>query len=267
MNYSFSFPRLWQLILKQGMENARFYFLYALATLGVTGLLVSFWLFKSDKQYHEGDLYEFLFIALFLCGTLFASLQFEPLAKKAGGIYWLSFPASHLEKLICAAFYTLIVFNVLFFVCFLLARGLVVTYIITSVVPEGGAWVALDSPFRETGQFYLIHMFVAFQAFYLLGSVYFARFSFVKTTVIVAALIFGFILYIKMLDKTMLESGYRWMGLTVRSVIPEKVEGIPFYKIYNLPPWIFQTVSMLVKYSWAPVFWIITWKRLAEKEI
>src|SRR3546814_5670348 len=99
MKKSFSFTRLGQLIMKQGMENVRFYLLYTAASLGITGLLIGFWLtIKSRNDYYEEHFYSYALLALFLCGTLFANLQFEPLSGKARGIAWLSFPASHLEK-------------------------------------------------------------------------------------------------------------------------------------------------------------------------
>lgn len=268
MNYSFSFPRLWQLILKQGMENARFYLLYALATFGVSALAVSLWLFMEGSHYEEQGLYQASLIALYLCGSLFASLQFEPLSRKDKGVYWLSFPASHIEKLVCAVFYTFVVFNVLFIACFLLSRWLAVSYITLYVIPDGGSWTALELSFFQTSQFYFIHIFIALQAFYLLGSVYFSRYSFVKTTVMITALTFGFILYMQILLKYTLGSDYIFNhGPAIREIMPEKLDGINFYKVYSLPAWVLGTVSWLLKYSWAPVFWIITWKRLAEKEI
>lgn len=267
MNQSFSFQRLWLLILKQGMENSRFYLLFILSTLVVTALFAAFWLFFGDGDYQERELYTFSFIALSLCGTVFASTQFDFLARKNQGIYWLSFPVSHLEKLICAIFYTFFMFNLLFTVCFVLCRWLAISYVESGVIADKFTFVPLEVPFYQTSHINYIYVFIALQALYLLGSVYFGRFSFVKTTVVAAALILGFSLYIKMLDKSMLGGYYYWDGLTVRPIMPEKIDGIDFYKIYSLPNWMSASVVWLLRIGWAPVFWVITWKRLTEKEI
>ncbi|QEC51739.1 hypothetical protein EDD80_102295 [Anseongella ginsenosidimutans] len=266
MNNSFSFSRLWQLILKQGIENARFYLLYYLAILGVILAVVIFWMNIQHTKYYEEHFYAFMHVALFLSGTLFANLQFDFLSRKARGIAWLSFPASHLEKLLCAVFYTFIVFNLVFLAGVLLAKWLIITCITIYGIPEGASWMPMG-PYIESPLFNFALLFVAVQAFYLLGSVYFTRFSFVKTTVAGLILIGAFFLYMSMLNKYMLGSGYWPGGATFRSYGSPDNDGIYFYKIYHLSPWLENTVGCLLKYGWAPAFWIITWKRLAEKEI
>ena len=267
MNNSFSFTRLWRLILKQGMENARFYLLYGMASLGIAGLLIGFWLtIKSRNEYYEEHFYSYMLLALFLCGTLFANLQFESLSKKARGIAWLSFPASHLEKLLCALFYTVIVFNGLFLAGMMAIKWLLI-YCITHGIPEGSSWLP-SPPFMESDQLIFVYMFIAVQSFYLLGSVYFARFSFVKTTVSLAILVALGAYYLYFLDSRLLNESFNWRADgSIYIVASTKIGGMFFHKMYQPTPWLIDTVVWLMKYGWAPAFWIISWKRLAEKEI
>src|SRR3546814_799033 len=250
------------------MENVRFYLLYTAASRGITGLLIGFWLtIKSRNDYYEEHFYSYALLALFLCGTLFANLQFEPLSGKARGIAWLSFPASHLEKFLCALFYTVIVLNGLFLIGATVIKWLLV-FCITHGIPEGGRWLPMP-PFMESEEFYFIYLFIAVQAFYLLGSVWFARFSFVKTTVLLVVLVVLGVYYIYYINERVFGFGsYHWsINDDIIVLKSTRIGEIMFEKAYKPAPWLTETVFWLMQYGWAPVFWIITWKRLAEKEI
>jgi hypothetical protein len=111
-----------------------------------------------------------------------------------------------------------------------------------------------------------LYGFFAVQSLYLLGSIYFSRFSFIITTVIGVALLFLFIWLSITLIKTSLPEGFNWDGLSVTKYeIKGGTEG-GLYK-YQLPALAFSTLLFLAKFIWAPVFWLITWFRLKEKEI
>lgn len=268
MTHSFSFTRLWRLIVKQGTENGRFYLLYGAASLGIIGLLMAFWMtIITRNEYFEEHYYSYLLLALFLCGTLFANLQFDALSKKSQGIAWLSFPASHLEKFLCSLFYVVIVFNGLF-----LGAAMVIKWSLIYCIKHGffkeAVWHGMTPPFIESQQFYFIYLFIAVQSFYLLGSVYFERFSFIKTTVLLAALVGLCLYYFYFLHENVLGSFYTWSN--ENGLIAEQhtlIGAITYKKAYKPAPWLTETIFWLMKYGWAPACWIITWKRLTEKEI
>ena len=135
MTTTFNFSRLLQLIRKQWIENSRLYLYSVLALLGMLGLIMIFWVITDGKNYSEDSLYIIFLFGLFIAGAVFASMSFSMLGNKEKGTYWLSFPASHLEKLLCMIFYNVIVFTVVYCVCFFLVKSVAVAYV-NSLVAE-----------------------------------------------------------------------------------------------------------------------------------
>ena len=129
MTTTFSFSRLLQLIRKQWFENSRLYIFSILALLGILGLVMIFWVITDGPHYSEDSLYIIFLFGLFIAGSVFASMSFSMLGNKERGTYWLAFPASHLEKLICMIFYNVVVFTVVYCACFFLLKSMAVTYV------------------------------------------------------------------------------------------------------------------------------------------
>jgi hypothetical protein len=267
MTASFSFSRLVQLIRKQWVENARLYIYSVLALLGMLGLVTILWVLSDANTYSEDSLYIIFVFGLFIAGTVFAAMSFSMLGNKEKGTYWLSFPASHLEKLICMIFYNVIVFTVVYLLCFLLVRGLAVAYVNSLVEQHPGIYSFRRSTWNSNESFlgivpYLLYTFFAVQSFYLLGSVYFSRYSFVVTTIVGSVLIFLFIYYSVNLIEGSLD-GYAFGGDNIR----EYTNDFSSYKRYDLPAAMRESILFLAKYMWAPVFWVVAWFRLKEKQI
>ncbi|MEO6915407.1 MAG: hypothetical protein ABI151_06855, partial [Chitinophagaceae bacterium] len=99
MSNTFSFSRLGKLIVKQFFENAKLYLFSALALLGLLSLIFVFWMSASFPRYGERDTYIIYLVGLIISGTIFASMSFNMLGAKDKGIYWMSIPATHFEKL------------------------------------------------------------------------------------------------------------------------------------------------------------------------
>jgi hypothetical protein len=113
--------------------------------------------------------------------------------------------------------------------------------------------------------FYYLHLlYVALQAAFILGSVYFVRFSFIKT--VIAVLVVWLLLFLfvaKVLVPLMPEGSYL-NGLTNWSFTNDGKES---YKLIRLPNWVDLTISSLFQFAFAPLFWVVTYFRLKEKEI
>lgn len=264
MTTTFSFPRLLQLIKKQWVENSRLYLFSVLALLGLLGLVFLFWISVTGRQYYEDSVYIIFIAGLFISGTVFASISFNMFSDKARGTYWLGFPASHLEKLICMIFYSTVLFTLVYVGCFFLVKSLAIAYVNRMVAeyPDEFRFYRIDwsNPHGFIMVFKIfIYGFFAVQAFYLLGSVYFSRYSFIITTVIGAALLFAFGFYFVYLVEHGLPDGYSWNGTYVRN--------LPEMKDYELPGWVQSLVTFIAKYIWAPVFWVVAWFRLKEKQV
>lgn len=266
MTTTFSFSRLLQLIKKQWVENTRLYFFSVLALLGMLGLVFLFWVTANGNHYNEDGTY-FIFIGgLYISGAVFASMSFSMLGDKAKGTYWLGFPASHLEKLLCMIFYSVIVFTLVYVACFFIVKSIAIAYIRQLVAdnPSDYSFNPIDwsNPrgFIEVFRVF-IYGFFAVQSFYLLGSVYFSRFSFILSTVVGAALLFVFGIYIVYLAKNGLPDNYDWNGGNVRQYTGTELRS------YELSSFVKDAISFAAKFFWAPVFWVAAWFRLKEKQI
>ena len=271
MSATFSSFRLLQLVRKQWIENSRFYIFSALALIGILGLVLLFWFNNSGNSFKEESLYMIFTFGMYLAGGVFASMSFSMLGEKEKGTYWLAFPASHLEKLLCILLYNVVFFTLVYCACFLLLKTVAFTYIqsLIKTDPLRYHWRYMDWGINSNDFSvafpYFMYAFFAVQAFYVLGSVYFARFSFVLTTVIGAVLIAGFLWYAVYLSKNMFPNGYNWNG---NHVSKHFISGGSLTSSrYELSGTLSGILSFIVKFIWAPVFWIAAWYRLKEKEI
>jgi hypothetical protein len=267
MTTNFSFSRLLQLIRKQWVENSRLYFFSTLALLGMLGLIMFFWFLSDGKHYSEDSLFVIFVFTLYIAGAVFASLSFSMLGNKERGTYWLSFPASHLEKLLCMILYNVIFFTAIFCLCFFLVKSVAVNYVSSLVAQNPDEYTFRRSSWDRDNSFlgilpYFIYGFFAIQAFYMMGSVYFPRYSFIITTVVGSALIFAFVYFSGEIIHDSL-NGYSWNGDHLRKYD----EGFGTYKRYELSPVISNVLEFGLKYIWAPVFWTVAWFKLKEKQI
>ena len=274
MSATFSSSRLLQLVRKQWIENSRFYILSALALIGILGLVLLFWFNTSGnyvKNFKEEDLYIIFTFGMYIVGGVFASMSFSMLGEKEKGTYWLSFPASHLEKMLCIVLYNVIFFTLVYCACFLLLKTVAFTYIqnLIKTEPSRYHWQYMNRGINSNDFSvafpYFMYAFFAVQAFYVLGSVYFARFSFVLTTVVGIILIAGFMWYAVYLSKNILPNNYDWQGNHVRRYV--NTIGTYDYSRYELSGTLAEAFWFIVKFIWAPVFWIAAWYRLKEKQI
>lgn len=255
MNNTLSFPRLAKLMRKHWIENFSFYGLAALALFGLLAVVFAIWVNAEGAHYTEEAFYVIYFVGLFLGGCIFASISFSMLGDKAKGGFWLSLPASHLEKLITIIFFVTIVFFLAYNASYLILRSITLGYIQHKVETNpmyhyrevkwgNGAQEGFGIVFRS-----LLYVFFSVQALYLMGSAFFSKHAFIKTTIIGAAIIFLFSFYTYKLSE--------W-------AIPKNV----FTGRFMEPSQTAQDVLLwIVKLIWVPVFWVITLFRLREKQL
>ncbi|HRO45255.1 hypothetical protein [Agriterribacter sp.] len=257
MNNSFSFSRLGLLIKKQWFDNAKLYSLSVLALIGLLSIIFIFWAIANESRYDEEDTYVIFLVLFFGAGLIFASTTFGALSDKAKGTYWLSIPATHTEKLLCGICYSLIAFPVVFAVSFFIIQQ--ITFFAIRLNPHN-----IIEPVRNLKDHVIIfcYIFLALQSLFILGSVYFERYAFIKTILAALFIIFLFMLAGIFFAKNLLPHNSGMRGLT--SFV---IYGDNEMKLYRLAPWIEDAVIALAKFIWAPVFWVATYFRLKEKEI
>jgi hypothetical protein len=265
MSSSFSFSRLGKLIIKQLFENARLYIFSILALSGLLAIIFTFWIFTDGPTYREETTYFIFLNGLLIAGSIFASMSFNMLGSKDKGIYWLSIPATHLEKLICTILFSTVLFTTAYCLCFYLVKSLAISFLEIYLKKNGGTYIEMISLEEGFGKMfkYLIYGYFAVQSLYLLGSVYFSRYSFIVTTVAGALLAFGFAFYISRIDDNMFE-GFGWELFSARKMDDSIKDG---YLLYSVSPTIASVLKFTVQFAFVPLFWIATWYRLKEKEV
>ncbi len=277
MNQSFSINRWGLLMGKHWSENRKKYTLGIIAIAALMILWYGFMIIVGpglDKEV-QGPTY---FVGLFVIGCIYASLLFADLADRPKGISYLSVPASHLEKVVCNLFFGVIIFFLLYFAIFYIVTTPMLA--ISNAVREA-KWKTAGAgyPFvkyelinvfsfgKGNGEdmFYGLHLvYFAVQSAFTLGSVYFTRFSFIKTVIAVLIMwLFLFLFVAKVLVPMMPEGNY-FNGLTNWSLLNE---GSQPNKVIMLPKWVDTAVETLLKYGFAPLLWVVTYFRLKEKEI
>ncbi|MGN7784509.1 hypothetical protein ACTJIJ_08280 [Niabella sp. 22666] len=261
MTANFSFKRLFLLITKQWIENRRLYLMSALALMGILGAAFALWLLMAGTRYEETSMYIMGMIGLFITGAIFASTSFNMLNSKDTGIYWISFPASHLEKFLVTIFLNVVVFTGVYMSCFYLLKFLAEIYIETRSMSYAKVNWSLSQEFTKAIPVFFSFFFVV-QAAFLLGSASFKRFSFIRTIILLMALIFIYGWVSFKVAEMSFPRGFSF-NLTRLTTMHEN----NVYKEYLLPGYIKAPVELFFKFFFAPCIWMITWFKLREKEI
>lgn len=295
MNQTFDMNRWWLLVGKHWSENRK---KYVLSLVAMAGLLLVWYLFgiigQRENMAHIDMQASTYFFGLYLVGCFYASTLFGELGSKTKGLNYLVVPASILEKLLCALFYGLVVFFVFYTVIYYVLDMAMVSTVNSieyrhwlknhatgsTFVPDPVINI-FSMPATRQDQpnvfVYLILGYLVLQAAFTLGSVYFARFSFIKTfiSLLLICLVIAF-LFDKVIFR-MLPPGSFYNGVTSYHLytVKDNLEtgGTMIYsdaaadKLVTLPRWIDDLLLFIAKFAFAPILWIATLFRLKEKEI
>jgi len=279
MNQTFNFHRWWLLVTKHWIENRK---RYLLSLLVIPGLMLAWFGFiLSNKNYHPLPVHiQFVTYAsgLFILGCFYASMMFADLGSTSKGVNFLSMPASHVEKLACAIFYAVLLFFIIYTVAFYIVNipGVKIANALgyerfreeqfpnaVFIPDEVFNIFHFKFPGGDEEFFYVFVAYFPIQSAFLLGSVYFARYSFIKTTIAILLLwLIVFIFFSKVL-MPITPVGWRWDNLAEWA----RFNNVGEINLVSLPRWIDYTLDSLLKYSIPLILWIATYFRLKEKEI
>jgi hypothetical protein len=272
MNQFFSFKRFTLLVLKHWADNKK---RYGLSVLAFIGLLITWFVFtllvEPDIRMPKDVQQITYFFSLFVVGTFYASQYFSDLGSRSKGINFLLVPASAFEKLLCSLLYTVVLFFVVFTTIFYIVDSLMVA--ISSNLPGNNevngkptvvnVFKIIILRFNRDSTINFLLLYFSVQSVFLLGSVFFEKYSFIKT--IISGFIAGFILFCLMyfFNELMPDGEYPHGFLTAYRV---SVEGGDDHLV-QVPRWIGEVFRFLVMYAVAPFFWIVTYYRLKEKQV
>jgi hypothetical protein len=283
MNQVFDFKRWLLLVGKHWSENSKKYTLSLAAMLALMVIWYSFVLLLEPRNpYPEEMQVATYYIGMAIAGCLYASLFFADLSSGPRAMHFLSVPASHFEKLLTGLFYAVI----LFFVCYTLIFYLV-DFIMISIA--NGIESSSEAR-RQAGLIYEKRMFAVnvftqplgynhggtplylyflviyfnVQSAFLLGSVYFPSYSFIKTCIVLLLLFLFGVFLIGTVLNGLLPDGWFHQGLFSYAIYEEgatEVRGV------RLPDWVGVVSKYLAMYGFLPIFWTATYFRLKEKEV
>lgn len=268
MNQFFSVKRFTFLVGKHWADNKK---RYSLSVLAFIGLLIAWFVFVlliDDGEPLEHEIQQITyFLSLFAVGTFYASQYFRDLGSRSKGINFLLVPASAFEKLLCALLYSVVLFFVVFTTVFYLVDVLMVTISNTFVKTDtrvANVFNVVFLRFNGDSIVRLLFVFFSIQSVFLLGSVYFRKYSFIKTIIsgfvgffILACLVF--FLFDFLLPKGEYQSGF----LASYRV---HIDGVND-RLVEVPRWIGKVFSFLVMYAMAPFLWLVSYYRLREKQV
>jgi hypothetical protein len=212
-------------------------------------------------------------------GCLFGSQVFSALNRKREAIQYLMVPASHLEKLLCGLLYGVVLFFVVYTLLFYLvdipmvalaeriAKKAPPTFTHDGILEQGpGVYDIFGGGVRHIPNdagLYLLMFYFAVQAFFILGSIYFTRYSVLKT--IIAGLLIGLLgsIFMGKVIETNLPAGWRMENLFDWYRYDKSGEE----QWVRLPRGAKEFLTGIIKYSLPFIFWFITYFRLKEKEV
>ena len=161
------------LIKRQFREHSRIYGIGLLVLVAL--LLFMFLIVHQWKDSFAGAAQNGVFvIGLFIAGGVFTNSMFQEFSNPQSGMWLLSIPATHAEKLMTSLLLSVVVFLLAYFVVFYTAD---VLYLLAT------GQLSLESilnPFKD-GFYQFLFFYLIFNGIILLGSVIFKMHSFIKT--------------------------------------------------------------------------------------
>ncbi len=259
MNQFFNQVRFAQLLSKHWADNKR---RYTLALLAYVGLLFT-WLLVGlivegipNKTGLPDDIqHATFFFSLFAIGTFYASQYFSDLGSREKGSHFLLVPASVFEKFLGSLFFTVLLFPLLIIGAFYLVDLMMVTISNSFLANSSTGHSTVVNVFLldfirfdATQAIKLIMLFFAVQSLFLLGSVYFNKYHFIKT------IITGFVVFLVLFLVAFVLSEY---------VLPD-MEADAFFD--RMEKWLPTVIQVLV-YAIAPAAWVMSYSLLKAKQV
>jgi hypothetical protein len=273
MNQTFSFQRWSLLVAKHWSENRKRYLLSVVAFMSLILVWYVFtMLVDNSNPMAEGLQWITFYFSLFVVGPFYASQFFKSLGSKSKAVDYLMVPASALEKTLTGIFYVVILFPVIFIAAFYLVDTIAIAganLFHPSYNTEGAKHAQIANIFdlrnpRINLAFYWFLLFFGIQSAFLLGSVYFAQYSYVKTAISLSlvCLIAAFVgIY---LPSQWMPRGGFFQSPVNYMIYTDNWED---RKMVALPFWLGQILQYIFLYAFHPIFWITTYFRLKEKEV
>lgn len=281
MNQVFDFKRWLLLTGKHWSENRKKYLLSMVAMVALMIIWYSFvFLVEFNQPFPEEMQVSTYYVGMAIVGCLFGSMLFGELASGPKAMHYLSVPASALEKLLCALFYGIVLFFLVYTVIFYLVdftmikigngilqnywserdaahvyRDMEVVNVFTKPIGAGEEFPPL--------YYYFMVIYINLQSAFILGSIYFPGYSFVKTCISLLVLFLVMVFLVANILDGFMPSGSFDDGFFAFRVN----EGGSFNRVARIPGWMGELLKIFFMYGFLPILWLATYFRLKEKEV
>jgi len=199
-------------------------------------------------------------------GSFLASFVFNYFSSNASGSSYLTLPASHFEKWLCAVLISVVLFTIIFLVFYRVIDTTFVGLYHKSLDPKSPFYKEMYNavqvlPYDGFIALQTYKMFVNFTAAILVGSLYFNKAAFIKVALIVCGLFIG---------------GSFLNGLMAKVIIDNVDKALPYHGVFitvgkefgkiELPSYASKAVNICILYIIPAVLLITAYVRLREKE-
>jgi len=280
-NQQFSFARWRLLVAKQWAEHRRRYLIALLAIAGLIAAWEAFLIGMSAYAPLDSVMQFGTYMSgLWFIGCLYASTLFADLGTRTQALPWLSLPASHLEKLLCALLFGVPGFFIAYTLVFYLVDIPMVHWANTILSHHPRNWPGSDQPIPPS----LVYNFItaagspapekdfrlltagyfAVQSAFVLGSVYFSRFAFFKTVVAILLFVLATAVFQRLVIYPLLPAG--WSNNVLHWTQEMNERETPLSEVRLAWP-IEPALILVMQFGLVPFFWLVTWFRLKEKEV
>ncbi len=272
-NNIFSAGRFSLYMRKHLVDNYR---IYGMSIIVLTVLLLTTLLLNLSDNFRVhpqiSRLLPLYFIGMFLTGLIFTSLSFRELSNKPQGIDYLLFPSSQLEKYLSTLLVTtvgfLLIYHFAFYLAYLGLDAIIASQTGTHMQND------LDDAFKHDAMQYFYYGWFIAQAIMLLGSIYFQKFSFIKTIFLFAV----FLLALYFIN-TLFALGFfghrlpKWNAhfpfIGINVMLGERPSEFDpqTHQFLMLPSNIRDVFLFFGKYLVTPMIWTLAYMRLRDKEM
>ncbi len=253
------------LLLKNDLNN---YTKPLLMTLGGAYVLISLFallfLITGDEHFVSHEFHPTFFpFLLFGLGLFLVSVSFRELNRDSDRLFYLSLPASRLEKHLTRTLLTLIGIPLLISISYLIYAFIFNLIVSNMTGNESSSFSLFNSHFpNDPSPIILVTIFMGIHSIFFLGAITFRKLEFFKT------IIFGFGILL-----FLLAIGY----ILLRILIPDLFDGMSMVSTPPIEPgkgfkdwyannaeWIFKTLFFLI----IPItLWLVGYFKLTEKEV
>ena len=263
MNNTFSMPRFAQLLKKTLLERPMQ--LLGLSALALTVVFFTYALVKSLVGFVEAQDLSFI-LGLIGGGCFLASFVFNYFSSNAMGTSFLTLPASHFEKWLCAVFISGVLYVLVFLLFFRFIDIIFVGIYHRGLDPQGPFYKQLYEqvqlfPYDGFAANKASTMFVNFAGAMLVGCLYFNKAGLIKVGLLIAAVWFGAYLVNLVIARAMINNVQNAMPYFFVWIKMDTGEGR-----IELPAKMMQIVKILIQYIIPASLWLLAFLRLKEKE-